>query len=97
MLHSLKSTHMKAVHQRQMVEAGFLAACTAKARKDMNDRITGIIALNFSAEEKALYHSAAEKEALKRQLPAGHGWVKGTGKGKGRGKGNVRGGGGLNN
>jgi hypothetical protein len=69
----------------------------AKARKDMNDRITGIIALNFSAEEKALYHSAAEKEALERQLPAGHGWVKVTCKGKGRGKGNVRGGGGLNN
>jgi hypothetical protein len=94
MLHSLKSTHMKAVHQRQMVKAGFLAACTAKAQKDMNDRITGIIALNFSAEEKAVYHSAAEKKA---QLPAGHGWVKVTGKGKGRGKGNVRGGGGLNN
>jgi hypothetical protein len=67
---SLKSMHMKAVHQRQMVEAGFLAACTAKARKVMNDRITGIMALNFSAEEKALYHrdSAAEKEALERQL-----------------------------
>jgi DNA recombination-dependent growth factor C len=91
MLHDLKSMHMKAVHQRQMVKAGFLAACTAKAQKVMNDRITGIIALNFSAEEKAVYHSAVEQEALEQLLPAGHGWV------KGRGKGNVRGGGGLNN
>jgi hypothetical protein len=95
MLHSLNPTDMKAVHQ--LVGAGFLAACTDKARKDMNDRITGIIALNFSEEEKALYHSAAEKKALERQPPAGRGWVKVTGKGKERGKGNVRGSGGLNN
>jgi hypothetical protein len=86
MLHSLNPMDMKAVHQQQMVEAGFLAACTDKARKDMNDRITQIMALNFFEEEKALYHSAAEKKALERQPPAGRGWVKVTGKGKGRGK-----------
>jgi hypothetical protein len=86
MLHSLNPMDMKAVHQQQMVEAGFLAACTDKARKDMNDRITQIMALNFFEEEKALYHSAAEKKALERQPPAGRGWVKVTGKGKRRGK-----------
>jgi hypothetical protein len=94
MLRSLNPTNF---HRQQMDEAGFLAACTDKAVKEMNDRITQITALNFSEEEKALYQSAAEKEVLERQLPAGRGWVKVTGKGKGRGKGNVGGRGGLSN
>jgi hypothetical protein len=37
MLNSLKDSDMKKAHQDQIDEMGFLAACTDKAVKQMND------------------------------------------------------------
>jgi hypothetical protein len=72
MLNSLKESDMKKGHRDQIEEAGFLAACTDNAVNQMNDRITGILALNAPEDIKTAYEKAAN-EPPRRRVPAGRG------------------------